>query len=553
MATTSIPNPDAKATPSSASPFPPDLSHSPLLGILGVLLGAAIVTLTGRLLSLGLADFRGNVGIGYDEATWISSAFNIALMFIGPFSVYLGSLLGPRQVLLTSASVFTLICAFLPMVHAYGLLIVLLAIAGLTSGTFYPLTLTFALRNIPLRYLAMVLGLYVFCIEGSVNFAPSLYGYFRNHISWEWMFWFPAMATPVMIACIYFGIPQSPKTQSKNEPPSFAGFLFLSAGFALLYAALDQGQRLDWWRSGLFNALIAGAALFLLCSLVERLRRPNFMIDLPYLRNWNTILLAFALFSFRFVFLGTIVIIPLSLSVRGLDPEQLGPAVLWTAVFELALGFIGASLLYKGIDSHLLMAIGFTAVAFACLINADFTSAWAAKNYYRSELLMAVGQSFAMLGVVSSLILQATFSGALEAPQRILTFSAFVHTVRLLGGQAGAVFLGHFIADREKLHSNLLGLHVQAGNWLTDGSLRGLAAGLAGRSNGVVGATGRALDIVDNKLRLQAYALTFIDAFHLVAWTCVVMLLVTVFLHKSPMNFRQMPALQDGSPRENRP
>src|SRR5215469_5180218 len=150
MSTTSIPNPATKPAPSSSSPFPADLSHSPLLGILGVLLGAAIVTLTGRLLTLGLEDLRGNVGIGYDEGTWLSSAFNVALMFIGPFSVYLGSLLGPRQVLLTSASMFTLICAFLPLVHSYSLLIALLTIAGLTSGTFYPLTLTFALRNIPL-------------------------------------------------------------------------------------------------------------------------------------------------------------------------------------------------------------------------------------------------------------------------------------------------------------------------------------------------------------------------------------------------------------------
>jgi hypothetical protein len=45
-----------------------DLSHSPLLGILGVLLGAGIVTLTGRLLTLGLADLKGNVGIEFDES-----------------------------------------------------------------------------------------------------------------------------------------------------------------------------------------------------------------------------------------------------------------------------------------------------------------------------------------------------------------------------------------------------------------------------------------------------------------------------------------------------
>jgi DHA2 family multidrug resistance protein len=474
-------------------------------------------------------------------------------MFIGPFSVYLGGLLGTRQVLLVCASIFTVVCAFLPFVHSYGLLIVLLAIAGLTSGPFYPLTLAFALRNIPLRYLALVLAFYAFFIEGAVNFAPSIYGFFRNHVSWAWMFWLPATATPVMMACIYFGIPKSPRPQSKKEPPSFAGFLYLSAGFALLYAALDQGQRLDWWRSGLFNAFIAGSALLLLCSLFERLRRPNFLIDLPYLRNWNTILLAFALFSFRFVLLGTVMIIPMSLSVRGLDPEQYGPAVFWTAVLEFTLAFVGALLLYKGIDSRLLMAIGFTAVAVACLINSGFTSAWAPENYFRTELLMGVGQSFAMLGLVSSLILQATFSGALEAPQRALTLSAFLHTVRLLGGQAGVALMGHFIANQEKLHSNLLGLHVQSGNWLTDGSLHGLAAGLAGRSNGVAGATGRALDVINSRLRLQAYSLTFLDAFHLLVWACVAMLLVTAVLRKSPMNFRQLPALQKGSPQENRP
>lgn len=547
MSATSIAIPARRPTgtpPPSASPFPADLSHSPLLGILGVLLGAGIVTLAGRLLTLGLADLKGNVGIGFDDGAWISSAFNIALMFIGPFSVYLGGLLGPRRVLLTGAGVFTLVCGFLPLVHSYSLLIALLAIAGLTSGTFYPLTLTFALRSIPLRYLALVLALYVVCIEGAVNFAPALYGFVRNHVSWEWMFWIPAAVTPVMMACIYLGIPASPKPQSKKQPPSFVGFLYLSAGCALLFAALDQGQRLDWWRSGLFTGLFAGGVFLLLSALLRRLRSPNFLVDLPYLRQWNTILLAIALFTFRFVLLATILIIPQTLAVRGLDAEQLGPAVLWTAVFELTLAFIGALLLYKGIDSRLLMAIGFTAIAFACVINANFTSAWAPENYFRSELLMAVGQSFAMLGLVSSLVLQAAFSGGLEAPQKALTFAAFFHTVRLLGGQAGVALMGHFIANREKLHSNLLGLQVQSGEWITESTVRHLTAGLAAKSSGLLGAAGRALGIIDSKLRLQAYSLTFIDAFHLVAWTCAGMLLVTAVLRKSPLNFSQLPSLQ---------
>ena len=101
------------------------------------------------MLSLGLADLKGHVGISYDQGAWLDSAYNASLMFIGPFSVYLGGLLGPRRVLLFAAGVFTVTCGFLPLIHSYSLLVAALIVAGLTSGTFYPLTLTFALRNIP--------------------------------------------------------------------------------------------------------------------------------------------------------------------------------------------------------------------------------------------------------------------------------------------------------------------------------------------------------------------------------------------------------------------
>jgi DHA2 family multidrug resistance protein len=351
-----------------------------------------------------------------------------------------------------------------------------------------------------------------------------------------------------MMACIYFGIPKSPPPKRSGEAPSFAGFFYGSAGFALVYAAIDQGQRLDWWRSGLFTALFTAGTFLLLCALVRRLRSPNPLVDLPYLRKWNTVLLGFALFTFRFALLATILIIPQSLAVRGFDANQIGPTVLWTALPELVMAFIAAHLLNKGVDSRLLMAIGFATIAFACILNADFTSAWSAENYFRTELLMAVGQSFAFIGLVSSILLQALFSGGLDSPQRILTFSAFFHTVRLFGGEIGVVLMTRFIAEREKLHSYLLGLQVQPGDWITDGTLRNLTAGLAAKSNGVGAAAGRAVGIVDSKVRLQAYTLTFIDAFHFVAWFCVLILLLIAMLKKAPMGFGDLKSMQDSHP-----
>src|SRR6202166_2388429 len=217
-----------------AAAVPADLSTRPLLGILGVIMGAGIVTLMGRMLTLGLPDLKGHVGISFDDGAWIGSAFNIALMFIGPFTVYLGGLIGPRRVLLIAAAVFTLICALLPAVHSYSVLVAVLVAAGLTSGTFYPLTLPFALRNIPPRFLPFTLALYASFVDGAVNFAPSLYGWYRDHLSWHWMFWSSAVIAPLMMICVYFGIPQILPRKKSGPAPSFVGFLYLSAGLDLV-------------------------------------------------------------------------------------------------------------------------------------------------------------------------------------------------------------------------------------------------------------------------------------------------------------------------------
>jgi MFS transporter, DHA2 family, multidrug resistance protein len=537
-----------------AAAVPAELSTRPLLGILGVIMGAGIVTLMGRMLTLGLPDLKGHVGISFDDGAWIGSAFNIALMFIGPFTVYLGGLIGPRRVLLIAAAVFTLICTLLPAVHSYSLLVALLVAAGLTSGTFYPLTLTFALRNIPPRFLPFTLALYASFVDGAVNFAPSLYGWYRDHLSWHWMFWSSALLTTVMMICIYYGIPAPASERKSSAAPSFAGFLYASAGFALLFAALDQSERLDWWRSGLFTALFLGGSFFLLSALIRRLRSPNPLVDLPYLRQWNTVLLAFGMMLFRFVLLATIILVPQTLAVHGFEADQIGPAVVWTAIPQLLIAVVAAFLLLENFDSRLIMATGFACIAFASCINAGVTSAWSASNFDRSELLMGVGQSFAFIGLVSTLVLQAIFSGGVSKPQWALTFSSFFHVVRLFGGQIGVAFLGHFIAQREKLHSNLLGLHVQDGSWITDGNLQSMTAGVLSKSSGLAEATGRASGLLDGRLRLQAYTLTFIDGFHLVAWACISALMLIALLCPSPLSYGDLSMVQQQSrvPRESK-
>jgi len=534
----------------AAAAIPSEISTRPLVGILGVLIGAGLVTLSGRMLSLGLADLKGHLGIGYDAGAWLDSAYNASIMFVGPFSVYLGGLLGPRRVLLFAAGSFAATCAFLPFIHSFSLLVAALIVAGLTSGTFYPLTLTFALRIAPVRFLPFVLAFYATFIDGAVNVAPSLYGWYRDQLSWHWMFWGSALIAPVMMICIYFGIPSAPARKKGSSAPSFVGFLYLSAGLALMLAALQQGQRLDWWRSGVFNALFWSGAFFTLCALVRRLLGPNPLVALPYLWRWNTVLLGSLLFWFRFTLTLTIILIPQSLAIHGFEADQIGPAIIWSAIPLLPVALMGGLLLRSGVDPRLVFAAGLTCTALAAVFCAQYSSAWAAENYYRTELLTGVGQSFALIGLVGGIVLQGVFTGGLSKPQWILTFSAFFQTVRLFGGTAGAIYMGHFLAVREKLHSNLLGLHVSGGNWITDANIHALTAGLFGKSSGLPSAAARAADLIAARLRLQAYSLSLIDGFLLVAWSCAIALVLVGLLRKSPLSYDGLADVQQQLPRE---
>jgi hypothetical protein len=54
--------------------------------------------------------------------------------------------------------------------------------------------------------------------------------------------------------------------------------------------------------------------------------------------------------------------------------------------------------------------------------------------------------------------------------------------------------------------------------------------------------------IVSARLRLQAYSLSFIDGFHLIAWGCVVALLLIALLHKAPLNYGELAYPEEATP-----
>jgi DHA2 family multidrug resistance protein len=516
----------------------------PVLGILAVLLGACLATFFGRLLSVGAPDLRGALRLDADSASWIGTSYNMGLMFIGPFSVYLGGLLGPRRVLLASATVFTLLCVVMPFAGHLLVLLLLLALAGMTAGTFYPLTLSFILRNLPQKYLHVGIAAYAADIVVTTHMAHSYEGWLMSTLSWHWIFWTIALITPIMIALIVFGIPPKPMPQPKpGQPsPSWRGFLYFSLGAALLYGAMDQGQRLDWWRSGTFVAMVVSGSFLILATAVRHFSKPNPLVNFPFLRRRNTVLLGIVIMIFRFVLLSAVVLVPSYLTaIRGYRPEQIGPVLLWLAIPQFLAGLLAIYLLGR-IDSRLILAAGFATIAVAALMDSRITSVWSGNSFDLSQIVLAIGEGVAFNGMVGTIVLDILNSGSIDKGPDVLSFAGFFQTIRLFGGELGATFIQFFLHSRQVFHADLLSAGIQGGSTPVIERSHMLVAGMHAQSATQDIASGQAAVLFAGSIRQQAFTLSIMDAFTLIAYVATACLLIIACLRGLKVGFRQIIA-----------
>lgn len=115
-----------------------------------------------------------------------------------------------------------------------------------------------------------------------------------------------------------------------------------------------------------------------------------------------------------------------------------------------------------------------------------------------------------------------------------------MHFIRIFGGQIGVAVMTRFLSVREKFHSNMLGLQVQSGSWLTDDRLRMLSGGVLPASTGSEEAKHRALDLISQQVRAQAYTLAVSDGFVLIGWVVVGYLLLMLLLKPVRISYKDL-------------
>jgi DHA2 family multidrug resistance protein len=505
---------------------PPAPTAIPWMGLLAVLLGTFISTLNTRLSTFGLADVRGAMHAGFDDGAWITTALTTGQMLIAPVAMWAGGAFGARRVLIGAASALAVIAAIEPFATNLPTLLTLQFASGLASGFFVPLTLSFVLRNTPPKAWAYGIAIYALNLEVSLNVSASLEGWYLEHLSWVWIFWQNVPLAVGMVLCLRFGVRPDPVNPSR-PPADLFGLASGAIALSLIYAALDQGNRLDWTNSGLVWGLMLAGALLLVAFFIHEYLTPHPGVDLKVVLASPLPRLLVLIAFLRLTILSTAYAIPQFLQVvRGFRALEVGQTLVWIAVPQL-LVCLAAGYLLRRTDPRLIASVGFLCICIACLMVAHgLTPLWGTDQFLPSQLLQSVGQSFALSGTIFFAILHLK-------PQDALTFGAAMQIARLMGGEVGQAFITTLIRVREQVASNLLGLHVQIGDAQTIQRIQTYAAATA-RAGDPSSAPARGAAVLGNVVRSVATTQGIIDGFVVIAALTAFTLILIVTRRAAP-------------------
>lgn len=499
----------------------------PWLGIAGVALATFVSTLNGRLSTFGLADVRGAISAGFDEGAWITTAQTVAQMLVAPLAVWWGTVYGGRRVLYWAALAFALISFLKPFSTDLFQMLTLQFAGGVASGFFVPLTMTVILKNMPPRAWAYGVSIYALNLEFSQNISASLEGWYVEHLSWKWIFWQSVPLSLAMAYCLYAGFKPEPRNTATPPTDRFA-LIVGGVGLSLIYAALDQGNRLDWLNSGLICGLLAAGALTLTVFLIHEKRDPHPLFNLRVVFGAPLLRVLLLICLLRLIILSTAFVVPQFLgAVRGFRALEIGDTLIWIAIPQLLVCIV-AGLTLRRIDARLGAAIGFLLVCIACLMMAySLTTEWGSEQFMLSQLLQAVGQSFAITGIVFYAVQHIRREDA-------LTMGAAAQVTRLMGGELGSAFVSTFTRIREQRASNLIGLHLQAGSADVEHRVRIYAAATARAGNPMDAGT-RGAHLLSSVVRQAATVQSVIDASMALALSCAIGLLILGLSRAAPV------------------
>jgi DHA2 family multidrug resistance protein len=483
-----------------------DARVRPIGSVVAVVFGTLMTSLFARDFGISLADLRGAYGLSADEANWLNTLTNASQLLTAPVVPLMVVIFGPRRVLMHSALAFIAVTLWTPFAVGLPLVFFLHFCIGLLQGCFVPATLAIVFANLSPRYWLIALGIYSVRLTLALHTGVSLSGWFVEHLGWQAIYWQASLfaAAFLFLAAISFH-PRAPnwglfRSTNKGE------FVMYCAGLTMVYAGLDQGNRLDWFASGTVVGLMGGGLLLVAAAVVWQFLSPQpFAHPTPLLRR-NVYLAMLIVTLFGTMSAATSYLIPNFLgTVAHLKPEQSGTALWWVDAVQLVAIPLTIWSIRHG-DIRFSLAVGLVLVLVGCWMGNAITHDWRADDFAWMSIALGMGNSAVLLSCIAITV-------ANTPREDLISLVAYIQIPRVIGPELAAAVLATVVRRAEGAHS------LQLTGWLDPARAQALGL-LPGAWVGVI--------------RREAFVLAFADAYRFCFWVAALGLALACFLKATP-------------------
>jgi DHA2 family multidrug resistance protein len=487
-----------------------------------VLALGSIATMTAAtIVNVALPSVIGALGLGQDEAQWLSTAFLAASTGCMLLNTWAVARMGMRSAFAVAMAAFIAGSALGAIAQDLWLLVAGRVMQGAGAGLIQPMAMLVIYRHFPDGTRGLAIGLYSLCVIVSPAFGPVAGGAMIEAHDWRIIF---IATVPLALAAIPLGFWLLPRREQDGPVRlDWPGLVLVMVAITLALQTFQHGAREGWDDPGT-NLRLAGAILTTLAFLLWEHRSPSPLLDLRLFAAPGFCMAGAAIFLTGAGVYGSTWAAPLFVQlIQNYGPAGAGEILLPAGV-AMAVCFPLAGRLSDRLDARVLIAAGALMTGCSMLMLSEAGPPTEFAAIAAALALGRAGYGAVMPAANASAMRHA--AGKLAAAAPAATF------LSQTGGALGVAAVSALLQHRTAFHADALASGMNA-----DAALAQLANGF--RETGLSGpeSAAAALAQASRSLGLTAQMLAFRDCFLATAFAGFLLLPIGLLSPADRWNF----------------
>lgn len=463
------------------------------------------------IVNVALPHMEGALSASPDEITWTITSYLVSSAIFMPLTGFFSDLFGRKKYLILSIIGFTFVSGCCGASVSLDQIVIFRLLQGIFGAALVPLSQAILTDIFPPEDRGKAMAIWGIGVMIGPILGPTLGGYLTDIASWRWTFY---VNVPVGIFTLLLAhvIPDSPVQKRRMD---WRGLILISTAIGGLQYVLDRGNSADWFGStSICIVSYIAVSSFLGFILHNMHNQHQSVFDLRIFKDKNFAIASMLICIFGLGFYGVMIAQPLMM--EGI----LNYPVLTTGFILAPRGISGmismmiVSRIIHSVDSRWLITLGISICGIGIWLGTFFSMNVDMKWLILPMILQGFG--FGMIFVPLSTVAFIT----LPAETRTEAAGLF-SLLRTIGGSIGISVTITLLTRGSQLYWNQLGSFIQPYNPALQSYLHPLHLA----ANQPLGSA-----ILAHELYNQAYMMSFINVFQVIAWAFVLMIPLVMML-----------------------